>query len=256
MEEFLLAPAIALFVHMTLFYAFALYEEDNTIADIAWGLGFIVVALVSVLNFGFVALRQFIVLVMVFTWGLRLATHLGIRRRKKGEDWRYAKLRKQWGEWWIIRGYFQIFLLQGVLLLIVALPVITILSTYGGSFGFYDYLGIFVWLVGFYFEFVSDWQLSKFLSKPENKGKIMTKGLWKYSQHPNYFGEMTMWWGIWLMAVNHPYVSITVWGPITITYLLTKVSGVPLLKKRWEKNTEYQKYAEKTSLIIPRISKK
>ncbi len=256
MGEFLIAPAIALLVHMTLFYLFALYEKDNTVADIAWGLGFVVIALVSFLNFGFIALRQFVVLVLVFIWGMRLAIHVGYRKHKKGGDWRYKKWHKEWGEWWLVRSFVQVYMLQGLLLLIISLPIITIMSTYGAGFGFFDYLGIAIWIFGFYFETKADYQLAKFLKDKNNKGKIMTEGLWKYSRHPNYFGEMTMWWGIWIMAVNHPYVSITVWGPILITFLLIKVSGIPMLQKKWEGNKEYEKYAAKTSLLIPRMPKK
>jgi steroid 5-alpha reductase family enzyme len=181
-----------------------------------------------------------------------------MRNKDKEEEWRYKKWRKDWGKWWVIRSYLQVFMLQGFLLLIISLPVLTIMSTPVFSqkilepvIYYTDLFGIFIWIIGFLFEAVGDYQLSRFLKDPRNKGKIIKSGLWKYTRHPNYFGEIAMWWGIWLMATKHPYPVLSILGPITITVLLRYVSGVPLLEKKMMEKPEFRKYAKKTNMLIP-----
>jgi steroid 5-alpha reductase family enzyme len=121
----------------------------------------------------------------------------------------------------------------------------------GGIFGFFDYVGVFVWIIGFIFESVGDAQLKNFISDPQNKGKLMRSGLWQYTRHPNYFGEVMQWWGLWLVSLSVPNGIYFIFGPLTITYLILKVSGVPMLEKKMEENPDFADYKRTTSVFIP-----
>ena len=153
-------------------------------------------------------------------------------------------------------------------MLVISLPVLTTIK-YGGlkpsvignflgstkGLNWLDFLGIAIWIFGFYFEAIGDWQLSKFIQDPEKTG-IMKEGLWKYTRHPNYFGEVTQWWGIWLIALSTKYGLPSILGPLAITFLILKVSGIPPLEKKYADNEDFKKYKKKTSKFIPLPPKK
>jgi steroid 5-alpha reductase family enzyme len=187
---------------------------------------------------------------------LRLAAHIAGRNRKRGEDPRYAAWRKTWGKWFVPRSYLQVFLLQGIFLLVVSSPVLFVNTVSGGGLGVPDFAGAGVWLLGFLFETVSDAELSRFKKNPENRGKILTGGLWRFTRHPNYFGEAVMWWGIFVIALSVRGGWATVAGPLLITFLLTRVSGVPMLERKYAGNPEFEEYARRTSAFIPWFPKK
>ena len=142
-------------------------------------------------------------------------------------------------------------MLQGILLLMVAIPVIFVNQAPAAPLGWFDLVGLTVWLTGFCFESVGDWQLLKFIRNPANTGKMMTSGLWRYTRHPNYFGEVTLWWGIWLMVLALPGGLISVVGPLTITFLILKVSGIPMLEKPYEDCPDFQEHKRRTSAFFP-----
>jgi steroid 5-alpha reductase family enzyme len=220
--------AYLLFGYMTFWFFVALFLKRNDVADIAWGLGFILVA-ISIFGMGGVWFdRGFVVTALVTIWGLRLAFHIFKRNIHKPEDKRYAVWRESWGKWFVVRSYFQVFILQGILLFLIVSPVVLVTLFRGNIWTVWDVLGIGVWLVGFYFEGVGDRQLRNFLKNPDNKGKILNTGLWKYTRHPNYFGEVTQWWGIWIIALSVPFGVWTIVGPLTITFLILKVSCVTM----------------------------
>ena len=252
MNDYLLLAAI-LFGYMCGWFVISLIKERNDVADIAWGLGFVLLGWTSFVLGGGSAIG-FVVTALVNIWGVRLATHIARRHKKGGEDTRY----KQWRETWKhfhLRSFLQVYLLQGLLLFLVALPVMHInLST--GALSPVALLGIAVWIFGFTFEAISDRQLRAFIKNPKNKGKIMDQGLWKYSRHPNYFGEVTLWWGIYLVACATGTGHWTIIGPITITLLILFVSGVPMLERRYKDDPAYQKYKTKTSVFVPLPPKK
>jgi len=244
-----------LLVYMTAWFVVALVKKDNSVADIAWGLGFVLVALFS-FPWTRPHFESLLATPLVAVWGLRLSLHILTRNRKRGEDLRYAAWRAKWGRSFVWRSYLQVFLLQGLFLLIIASPVILI------NFDPYEpvltadglgtwFIGLLVWCVGFFFEAVGDAQLARFKRDPANRGKIMDRGLWRYSRHPNYFGECLMWWGIFLIALEVPYGWTTVASPVLITFLLVRVSGVPLLERRYAGNAEFQAYARRTSAFFP-----
>jgi len=238
---------------MTLLFIYAQLKKDNSIVDIFWGIGFCIIALTTLLLAQNYAIRPLITAALVFIWGLRLAVYIGRRNSGKGEDFRYIEMRKRWGKHQAIGAYLNVFFLQGVLMLIISLPVqmINIHST--SPLNLLDAVGIILWLIGFYFEAIGDAQLKQFKSDPANKGKIMKTGLWARTRHPNYFGEAVMWWGIFLIALNVPYWYLSLAGTLLITFFLMKVSGVPMLEKKYKDNPEYQKYINSTPTFFPKI---
>jgi len=242
--------ALILFIYMTCWFFISVIKKRNDVADIAWGLGFILLAW-SAQQLSNFSTRAFIVNSLVTVWGSRLAWHIYSRIRNKTEDYRYMLWRKEWGRWLYIRSYLQVYVLQGIFLFLIVLPVLYINASRHVQFQITDIIGFAVWLIGFYFESTGDRQLKQFVSNPSNKGKIMDQGLWKYTRHPNYFGEVTQWWGIFFMAISIPGALFSIIGPLTITTLILFVSGVPLLEKKYAGRADFEAYKKRTSMFIP-----
>ena len=247
--NYYLILAIELFLYMTFWFIVSLLKKRNDVADIGWGIGFVLLSwsgsLMSGLN-----LRSLIINSLITIWGLRLAWHIYRRNQNKPEDYRYQGWRKEWKHFYL-RSYLQIYLLQGLFLYLIVSPVLFINQSSFFSFRFLDILGLIVWAIGFYFESIGDMQLKQFISNPANKGKIMDQGLWRYSRHPNYFGEVTQWWGIFIITLPIPLGFITIIGPITITTLILFVSGIPLLEKKYAGRKDFEDYKRRTSIFIP-----
>jgi steroid 5-alpha reductase family enzyme len=251
MQGSFLAASTAIVVYMLIWFLVSLMLKRNDVADVAWGGGFIVAALAALAARGEMTPRAVLVASLVIIWGLRLALHIGFRNLGKGEDARYRKWREEWGKIVIIRSFFQIYFLQGALLLVISLPVIRAITSPDSAFGLTDLLGSTVWLTGFLFEAISDWQLLQYKKDPSNRGKVIMTGLWRFSRHPNYFGEVTLWWGIFLIALTAPGGWMTIAGPATITLLILGVSGIPMLEKKYEGNAEFDEYKRRTSAFFP-----
>lgn len=246
---FICLGAILLFE--TFWFLFAWARGRNDVADVAWGFGFVVVAGVSLAMGDANAPRGLLVSALVLAWGARLALHIHARNAKRGEDPRYRQWREAWGRWFLLRSFFQIYVLQGTLLVIVAIPIIFANTSAETSWTIMDGLGLSVWLFGFIFESVGDWQLLKFMRNPANKGKLMTTGLWRFTRHPNYFGEVTLWWGVWLIVCAIPNGWMTLVGPLTITFLILKVSGIPMLEQHYAGRADFEAYKRSTSIFLP-----
>lgn len=245
-----LLPAALVFAFMTSVYFLAILRKNNGIVDIAWGIGFCLIAgFTMFLNKTFTP-EHLLLNAMVFAWGLRLALHIFVRSYGKPEDFRYKNWRDTW-KWFYLRSYLQIFMLQGLLMLIIATPIILLNSSSGGEIGLLDYLGLAVWMIGFGFEAVGDFQLLRFIKNPLNKGKIMMSGVWSLTRHPNYFGEATLWWGVFLVALSAPFGLLALVSPLAIDFLLLKVSGIPMLEKKYDGNAEYDAYKRRTNALIP-----
>jgi steroid 5-alpha reductase family enzyme len=255
MNEYLIL-ILCLFSYMSLWFIISLFLSRNDVADVAWGSGFVLLSWISFFIFGNGQISALLINISVSIWGLRLSWHIFIRNRGKKEDYRYLEWRKQWGKWFYLRSYFQVFLLQGFLLFLILLPVIFINSQSKAFINLYVLVGLIIWLIGFAFEAIGDWQLSQFIKRRENKGKIMQSGLWRYSRHPNYFGEVTMWWGIYISTLGYSYSFYNIIGPLTITFLILFVSGVPLLEKKYADRAEFEEYKKRTSVFIPLPPKK
>jgi steroid 5-alpha reductase family enzyme len=249
--NYYLTLAFILFLYMNFWYVISLLKKRNDVADIAWGLGFVLLAWVSFFLSGAFEARNLMINIMVSIWGLRLGWHIHYRNTGKTEDYRYLAWRKEWGKWFYLRSYVQVHLLQGFLLFLIVLPVIVINKTPGLLLSWLDMIGVVVWFFGFCFEAIGDAQLSQFIKNPANKGKLMQSGLWAFTRHPNYFGEVILWWGIWLMSISTPNSLFTVLGPLTITILILKVSGIPILEKKMAENPDFAEYKRRVSAFFP-----
>ncbi len=247
----LLLSSIVVFALVTTGFILAVKLKNNGIADVLWGIGFIVITYTTLFVNGIYSIRQLVVTVLVLFWGVRLAAHIFMRNKGKKEDFRYAAWRAQWGKAWVIKSYLYVFLLQGFFMLLVALPVLFTNTYPGPTIGLLDRIGVVMWLIGFYFEAVGDWQLMQFKKKASNKGQIMNKGLWKYTRHPNYFGESLMWWGIYVIALSNMSAWWTFIGPLFITFSLLKVSGVTMLERKYKGDKAYREYQKTTSAFFP-----
>jgi len=252
----LIIAGVTVLVYMTVWFLISLRLGRNDVADIAYGGGFIVAAFTAIVHAGGLTARASLVTSLVILWGLRLLLHIGVRNRGKAEDPRYRKWREEWGRYATIRAFAQVFLLQGILIVVISIPVIFVNTAGRTPWTVLDVLGTMVWITGIVFEAVGDYQLARFKREPANKGQIMRTGLWNYTRHPNYFGEVTLWWGIYLIALSLPWGWITIIGPLTITFLILKVSGIPLLERRYEGNAEFEEYRRRTSAFFPMPPKK
>lgn len=245
------ASAISILVFMVLLFIIAQFLKNNSIVDIAWGMGFVLVNSISMFFAKELEIAQILIGVLVSIWGLRLSVYLFLRNKNKPEDYRYQEMRKRWGNHPKIGAFLNVFLLQGVIMYIIALPIMVVNYKALPGLGLAEVFGLIFWLVGFLLEAVGDYQKSKFKSKPENKGKIMQSGLWRYTRHPNYFGDALLWWGIFFIAYPAGFVFLSIISPIIMNFLLLKVSGVAMLEKKYNDNPEFNVYAEKTNAFIP-----
>ena len=184
-------------------------------------------------------------------WGLRLSLHIYARNKNKTEDFRYKAWREEWGKYFYLRSYLQVFLLQGIFLLIIISPVIHAAVAETLQWNIFTWIGLCCWIIGFYFQAIADWQLAVFKSDKNNKGLIIQTGLWKYSRHPNYFGEILMWWAIFIITIPFTNSFYFIASPITITLLLVFVSGIPMLEKPYEDRADFQEYKLRTSAFFP-----
>ncbi|MDP8220279.1 MAG: DUF1295 domain-containing protein [Candidatus Stygibacter frigidus] len=242
---------LTILISMTLGWIIAQIKKNNTIADIFWGLGFVIVAYVTLLSRGIYTPRQLIITALVTIWGLRLFSHISRRNWNKPEDFRYQDMRKKWGKWQAFRAYTDVFILQGIFQFIVSMPIILVNNSSNPNLYWTDYLGVFVWLTGFVFEVTGDAQLKAFISNSANKGKLMTSGLWAWTRHPNYFGEAKMWWGLAIITFGSDQSWKILISPVFMTFLLLFVSGVPLLEKKYQSRADFQEYKKRTSKFFP-----
>lgn len=244
--------AVAAAVLMLVFWVISLVRRDASIADIAWGLVFVVIAWTSWVA-GEQTEASLIAALAVTVWGSRLAIYIGVRNAGHGEDRRYQAMRERRpGTFWLW-SLFGVFILQGLLALFVSLPVQSLGSVSDAVPGPVAWLGLAVFLVGLGFEAIGDAQLAAFKRDPANRGKVMDGGLWRYTRHPNYFGDALLWWGIWLIAIGSGAAWWTLIGPALMTFLLVRVSGVAMLESDMaDRRPGYAEYIRRTSAFIPR----
>lgn len=242
---------------MTLLWLLSLSLKNSSIVDIFWGTGFVLAGwLYFILTPDGFLLRKLLIAGLVTVWGLRLSIHILLRNWGKPEDFRYQKWRREAGSKWWWQSFFRVFLLQGMLLWIISAPLLAAqFYPLPNRLTALDFLSAIVWLVGFYFEAVGDFQLARFRSRPENKGKVMNRGVWRFTRHPNYFGDSAQWWGYYLIAAAAGGWW-TIFGPILMTLFLLRVSGVVLLEKTLQTRPGYKEYIENTSAFIPWFPKK
>jgi steroid 5-alpha reductase family enzyme len=238
---------------MVLLWALSLMLRDVSIVDPAWGPLFVVLAVCGLLTGHAEPAVRWLLLAMTAAWGLRLGAHLARRKlAESGEDRRYARMRKRRGSFaFALHSLLSVFLLQGLLVLVVSLPV-WVADGRTTRLGAGALAGIAVWAVGFAFEAVGDEQLRRFKRDPGNRGRVMDRGLWRYTRHPNYFGDACVWWGLWLVGLSAGGPWWTLAGPVVMTVLLVKGSGAALLERDIaERRPEYRRYIERTSGFVP-----
>lgn len=250
-----LSAAITVLGLMTIVFFVARAIRRYDLVDAAWGWAFMTAALVSYLmQPGDITQLdvQLLVTTLVFVWGIRLSWHI-MRRIKSTdvEDPRYVELRKKWRGNMALNIFTRVYMVQAVLATIISIPVIHINIFATEEWTVWTLTGLIVWIVGFTWEAIGDRQLRTFLAEPANKGKIMTQGLWKYSRHPNYFGELTQWWGIFIICLGVQAGWVGIIGPALISYLILFVSGIPLNEKRFEGRPGWKAYKNRTSALIP-----
>ena len=245
---------IFIWVYMSLVYLIALKKDDLSIIDIAYGPGFVVAGIAQMLFAKGIGPHFILSFVLISLWALRLALQIGVRKIGKGEDYRYTKMRKDFGSNWKLISYFKIFLFQGLLILIIESPLFITSLESGKSLENWAYVGIILWVWGFFWETIGD--IQKYNFKKTGKKGIIQTGLWKYTRHPNYFGEITMWWAIFLIVLEVPFGWLGIISPILITTLLIAFSGIPLLEKKYENNPEFIRYKKRTSALFPWFPKK
>jgi len=256
MADLLLTAATTIFAYMTAWFVLARILKNNGIVDIAWGLGFIVVTARLFARRPDLYPAKALVMAFVLLWGLRLALHILRRNWGRPEDFRYAQMRQRWGRAVAVRSFFFVFMLQGVLMLVVSLPVTVVFASPARPLAVLDVVGALVFAAGFIYEVVGDAQLAAHVRNPANKGRLMTRGLWATTRHPNYFGEATLWWGIGLVALSSANGWAGLIGPLVMTLLLVFVSGVPLLERKYAGRPDWEAYKRRTPMFVPRLPRK
>jgi steroid 5-alpha reductase family enzyme len=237
---------------MIILWLVSLALKNSSIVDIFWGTGFVISGWVyfALAPDGFMP-RKVLLALLTTIWGLRLSLYILWRNAGKGEDYRYQVWRKQAGAQWWWRSFFKVFLLQGILMAIISVPLLAAQFFPGPDrLTVLDLLGVAFWLVGFFFEAVGDLQLARFKANPSNKGTVMARGVWRYTRHPNYFGDAAQWWGYYLIAAAAGGWW-TVFSPLLMTLFLLRVSGVTLLEKNLAQRPGYDVYIKTTSAFIP-----
>lgn len=249
---------LVIMILMISLWLISIFIKNVSIVDLFWGFGFVLTAGFYFLRTDGFEPRKIILLTLAAIWGLRLSVYLAWRNLGKGEDFRYKQFRKHYGEkryWWI--SFFQTFLLQGVLMWLISAPLLGAqFYSENNSLGILDFFAVAFWITGFSFEAGGDFQLALFKADPSNKGKVLDKGFWRYTRHPNYFGDSSVWWGYGFFCLaSGSYLPVL--GSLLMTALIIKVSGVALLEKSLtEQKPQYKEYIRKTSSFIPWFPKK
>jgi len=245
--------ALVILGYMTILWIVSLILRNTSIVDIFWGAGFVLANWIyfALTPDGFAG-RKWLISILVTIWGLRLSFYILWRNWGKPEDSRYQKFREDAGEKWWWYSFFQTFLLQGFLMWVISIPLLAAqISATPDRLTVLDGLAVVVWGIGFFFEAMGDFQMARFKANPANQGKVLDSGVWRYTRHPNYFGDATQWWAYYLIATAAG-AFWTLYSPIVMTILLLRVSGVTMLEKELkETKPKYRAYIETTSAFIP-----
>lgn len=246
-----LLTAVFVLVVVSALFAAAKARGRYDVIDVFWGAGFALVAVATLLIAGPTP-RGLLVALLTVVWGVRLGAHIHSRNRGKPEDPRYVAILERRG----VLGMYRVYVIQVVVMVVVSLPV-QAASYLTAPLGALDYLAVLLWVVGFAFESVGDRQLTRFRSDPASKGQVMDRGLWRYTRHPNYFGDAVVWWGLFLFAAHHWIGLLTVVAPVLMTLTLAKGTGKPLLEKDMAgRRPGYADYVKRTSGFVPWPPKK
>jgi len=246
-----------IFGFMNLLWLVSIKLKNSSIIDIFWGTGFVFAAWFSFLKtLESISPRDWLILILVTIWGLRLSFYILWRNAGKDEDFRYAKWRREAGASWWWKSYFKVFLLQGLIMWVIAAPLTAVqIPSANDRLNMFDFFGVLIWAIGFFFEVVGDAQLAKFKADQNNKGQLLRTGLWRYTRHPNYFGDAAQWWGFYLIALASG-AWWTFFSPLWMTHFLVNVSGAAMLERTLKVTKPgYQDYVEKTNTFFPWFTK-
>jgi steroid 5-alpha reductase family enzyme len=262
----LLISLVVIFLHFVNYFWIAVKQNNFGIIDIGWGQGFVLVVWVLMLTRTFLIgvnpnIIGYLTLVLTTIWGLRLSSHIHKRNHGKPEDKRYVAMRaKILPPYVLLKSFVRIFLVQALFMFVISFVLIAnimsgiVLPLQPISYVLLG-LGLLVWFIGFYFQAVGDQQLATFIQDPKHKGQLITTGLWRYTRHPNYFGEVMMWWGIAILGFANSfeivYPIIALLSPLIVTWLLRFVSGVPLLEKHMKTKPGFDVYEKTTNIFFP-----
>jgi steroid 5-alpha reductase family enzyme len=245
-----LYPVLAIVVFAAAGWLLSIKLNDVSIVDSMWSLMFLLIAVSLALSVESLGDRAILILALVAIWAIRLSAYITWRNRGHGEDSRYQEIRKRNEPNFAFKSLYLIFGFQGLLALVISLPLAVAIQS-GTPLGWLDYAGILFWLVGMVFEAGGDWQLARFKSDPDNKGRVLDSGLWALTRHPNYFGDFCVWWGFFLIALSAGGWW-TLISPLLMSFMLLKVSGVALLEKDiGKRRPEYARYIKKTNAFFP-----
>lgn len=241
---------LIIYLYFLIWYFVGIRRRDFSVFDVAWGSGLLLPIAIAAATHPPLSNGKILLLFLVIIWAVRLTFHLSSRYMSQGKDQRYKELESPWGNRWRLHGFFKVFLLQATFASIIILPELSyMLLPHATAIGPLSLLGVVVALVGFRVESIADSQLKDFKSQNE-RPPFFREGLWKYSRHPNYVGEVMFWWGLWLFCA--PHVPLwTIVGPLTIHLLIRYVSGVPLIEKRWKEKSGFEEYANAVPIFWP-----
>ena len=234
-------------------WALSLWRRNASIVDIVWGPGFALIALSSALQAGGTPARRALVACLALAWGARLGGYLFWRNHGKPEDFRYQAMRRHWGARFPVVSLFTVFTLQGALMFAISLPLqVACAAPEPAGLTAADAIGVLLWAIGMGFESIGDWQLARFRADPANAGRVLDTGLWRYTRHPNYFGDFLLWWGFYAIAAGTPGGAFTIVSPLVMSILLRRVSGVSLLERSLARRKPgYAEYMTRTNAFIP-----
>lgn len=253
LQAALLQSALLIAGMMTLVWLLSIWLKDASIVDLFWGLGFVIVAWGAYLIPNRDKWESMLLPLLVTVWGTRLSVYLAWRNFGKPEDYRYQAMRQHWGGSFLWVSLFTVFALQGVIMWVVSLPLQVGLALPSRDVAWLRYVGVAIWMAGFLFESIGDWQLARFKATRQNDQQIMDRGLWRYTRHPNYFGDFLVWWGFYVVTVSQSEAWWTIVGPMVMSWLLIRVSGVSLLERNLlATRPAYADYVARTSAFLPR----
>jgi len=236
---------------MVIVWLLSLILRDASIVDLVWGLGFVLVAWTVFITVPGECVTRWLLVGLTSLWGLRLSVYLAWRNLGNPEDFRYQQMRSR-RPWFPLTSLYVVFGLQGVVMWVVSLPLQVSIATSQNGWNWLHFVGAALWATGLFFESVGDWQLARFRTNPENAGQVLDTGLWRFTRHPNYFGDFLVWWGLYLVAVARSDAWWTAIGPIVMSVFLMRVSGVTLLEKSLGKSKPgYQDYVRRTNAFFP-----
>jgi len=248
-----LAAASVIIFYFAALFVWAIQSKNYAVADVGWGTGFIVTALYCSFTTPEHSPLELLTTTLVVLWGCRLSIYIYLRNKGRPEDFRYRQFREKWTQFTNLQAFVKLFLPQAVIMLAVSTAILVAANSSIDQLPWYSWIFCCSAIIGFLYESISDYQLAVFKRSPANHGKIMTQGLWAYSRHPNYFGEIVFWWSISLLVTTSTGNYEALVSGLVMNLIIRFVSGVPMLEQKYRDNPAYLSYVQTTNSLLPRI---